>query len=417
MPKKKRVHPRPAAYDRGATPYFHGRTQILRDFEKILSDAQVSRKGTIHLIQGAPGAGKSALLDQCERKAKSQGWKVVQITADVLWNPWKMMRALGYMQIPTPDKIALSVSDLIQLEVSSSKTKKPLIRNLLGRRKRKPLLLMIDEAQKIYSPGKHKDKQYEDISGLLEIIHNGYLDKPIVLLAAGLRTTLSAFKALDISRFGGKNTVELGRLSDESARAIMHDWIMIEANVNDDPTEWIDAMVKETHGWARHVHSYAKYASDHLKENGGVMTPDGLTKVMEVGRQGRIQYYKQRLSEFDGDDVMYLSRAIAGIRSGKPFTKKIITSELKRNYNEQKAESLFRKFMEEGVIAKDDQAYSIPIPSMHEWLKSELRSTQERLRLSKEVPDENPDVYHMPKQKLSSDNYHSKSDRDRPDTR
>ncbi|MCY3999927.1 MAG: hypothetical protein OXF84_03840 [Bacteroidetes bacterium] len=44
-------------------------------------------------------------------------------------------------------------------------------------------------------------------------------------------------------------------------------------------------MVKETHGWAKHVHSYAKDASDYLKENAGIITPDGLAKVMELGRQ------------------------------------------------------------------------------------------------------------------------------------
>ena len=379
MARKKPPHPRTGAFDRGATPYFHGRTTILESFEKMLSDVRESRKGTIHLIQGAPGAGKSALLDQCERRAKSGGWKVIQITADALWDPWKMMDALGYMKIPTPDKVALSVSDLIKLEVSSSKTKNLFIRKLLGRRKRKPLLLIMDEAQKIYSPGEYTDQQRRDVKGLLESIHNGYLDKPIVFLAAGLGTTLSAFEALDISRFGAKNTVELGRLSENAERAVMRDWIMIEAKVTDYPTEWIDAMVKETHGWARHVHSYAKDASDYLKENGGVMTPDGLRTVMEIGRQGSILYYKQRLSEFDGDDVICFAESISGISAGMPFKKKTIISEFKREYSAKKSKNLFRKFIEKGIIARDGQLYSIPIPSMHEWLMSELQSSQERL--------------------------------------
>jgi len=65
MDKKKSKYIRAGAFDRGATPYFHGRTAILKEFDNILFNVRASRKGTIHLIVGDPGAGKSALLDQC----------------------------------------------------------------------------------------------------------------------------------------------------------------------------------------------------------------------------------------------------------------------------------------------------------------------------------------------------------------
>ncbi|MCY4000797.1 MAG: hypothetical protein OXF84_08340 [Bacteroidetes bacterium] len=67
-----------------------------------------------------------------------------------------------------------------------------------------------------------------------------------------------------------------------------------------------------------------------------------------------------------------------------PSLKKMIISEFKKEHDAEKAEDIFNKFMEKGVIVKDDQAYSIPIPSMHDWLKSELKRHKERLRLAKE---------------------------------
>ena len=59
-----------------------------------------------------------------------------------------------------------------------------------------------------------------------------------------------------------------------------------------DPAPWIDAIAQQTHGWPRHVHSYARHAAEHLKEKGGLMTPQGLKIVMELGEEGRKQYYK-----------------------------------------------------------------------------------------------------------------------------
>ena len=389
MAKKKIEHARTGAFDRGATPYFHGRTAILKDFESILSNVRASRKGTIHLIIGDPGAGKSALLDQCKKRAKLRGWKVVQITPATLWDPRKMMNALGYKNIPIPNTIALSVPDVLKLEASSSKPRKRFIPKILSKRKRRPLLLLMDEAQKLSSASEYTVEQREDVKELLDVIHNAHLRKPVVLLAAGLRTTLAALQVLDISRFGEKNIVRLGRLSENPERAVIRDWIMVEAAVKEYPAEWIDAIVKETLGWPRHVHSYARTASDYLIENGGMMTPEGLKEVMEEGRKGRIQYYTQRVEQMDGDDVLCLAEAINGVRAGAPFTKKMIISEFKKDHGADKAEGIFSKFIEKGVIVKDEQAYSIPIPSMHDWMKSELKRHKERLRLAKEDATEN----------------------------
>ncbi|MCY4000796.1 MAG: ATP-binding protein [Bacteroidetes bacterium] len=307
MAKKKSKYTRAGAFDRGATPYFHGRTAILKEFDNILFNVRASRKGTIHLIVGDSGAGKSALLDQCKKRAKLRGWKVVQITPATLWDPRKMMNALGYKNRPMPDTIALSVPDLLKLGASSSKPKKRLIPNILSKRKRKPLLLLMDEAQKLSSAIEYPVEQRDEVKEFLDVIHNAHLRKPIVLLAAGLRTSLAALQVLDISRFGEKNIVRLGQLSENPERAVIRDWIMVEAGVKEFPAEWIDAIVKETLGWPRHVHSYARNTSDYLIENGGVMTPEGLNEVMDVGRKGRIQYYTQRVEQMDGDDVLCLA--------------------------------------------------------------------------------------------------------------
>ena len=38
-----------------------------------------SEMGTTFLIQGAPGAGKTALFAECEKQAKGEGWRVARL--------------------------------------------------------------------------------------------------------------------------------------------------------------------------------------------------------------------------------------------------------------------------------------------------------------------------------------------------
>jgi len=95
MTEKESVDPRSGAFDRGPTPYFHGRSSILTDFRKTLSNVQTSEKGTVHLVYGAPGSGKSALLHECKKIAMRDQWESIYITVGALWNPDKLLNALG----------------------------------------------------------------------------------------------------------------------------------------------------------------------------------------------------------------------------------------------------------------------------------------------------------------------------------
>jgi len=227
---------------------------------------------------------------------------------------------------------------------------------------------------------KPNEEQGKIASNVLKAIHYGKIGKPTILLIAGLGSTRGIFRRLGISRFAENCNVEIGVLSRESERAVICDWIKLDAMAGGDPTPWIDAITAETQGWARHAYSYGKHALEYLKANGGVMSSDGLQKVLELGRNGRIQYYTQRSDEFDGDEIICLARALSGIRAGDPFTKKLLMSAFGREYATEEAEVLFNKFMEKGVIAKDGQLFCVPIPSMHDWIRSEFDRTQKKLR-------------------------------------
>ncbi|MCY4158912.1 MAG: hypothetical protein OXF48_04815, partial [Bacteroidetes bacterium] len=154
-------------------------------------------------------------------------------------------------------------------------------------------------------------------------------------------------------------------------RAVIYDWLTKEGGAQGNPAAWIDAIVQETHQWPRHVHSYAKHAAEHLKENGGIMTTQGLNAVIESGQEGRKQYYKQRVSKFYGDQLQRLMSSISNNPLGEPISRLAIISSLAQTYDDDKAEDLLKDFIEKGILEKSGKGLSIPIPSMHAWLKEE----------------------------------------------
>ncbi len=99
------------------------------------------------------------------------------------------------------------------------------------------------------------------------------------------------------------------------------------------------------------------------------MTQDGLSFVLEAGHQVRKECYKQRLRDFKPSESQCLARSIADVQPGIPMDDMDISSSMIEKFGDNKAEKLFKKFEEKGILEKTPTGYIVPIPSMHTWLK------------------------------------------------
>jgi len=81
--------------DRGPAEYFHGRGKIKNNFKNLIRKSLEKERGggSTFVIQGAPGAGKTALLYELEKLAKKRGWNVANIGVDALWDPDKLLES------------------------------------------------------------------------------------------------------------------------------------------------------------------------------------------------------------------------------------------------------------------------------------------------------------------------------------
>ncbi len=358
--------------DRGPAEYFHGRQEIIDTFTSALERYLGKKRGTTFLIQGAPGAGKTALLDKLSVEARAKNWDVAIIKMKDLYDPISMAQSLGESYVMDKQYVAnVGIHGLgggYSRNVAGYSSVDGLLKEGAPE---KGLILVLDEAQRMNEIP--VDSERHTITGdTLEMIHNGRIGRPVILLAAGLGTTESALNSLGISRFVRDCTVGLGALGEESEWAVIRDWLTKEGGAKGDPAPWIHAIAQQTHGWPQHIISYVDPAVAYLKSNNHRMTDDGLQIVLEKGAEHRIQYYRQRARGIDKRKRQVLAKTFNNVPLGETMEIDDIKSSLKQEYSKEEADYLFNKALEKGIIdERDDGDYGIPIPSMQTWLIEE----------------------------------------------
>lgn len=378
MRKSRPRSPVTTALDRGPARYFHGRKQILRDFSEIAAEAVQWKGGTTFLIQGAPGAGKTALLTECERMAQKRGWETTEISSSALWDPDALQQSLKLRRTWTLDEGAARVGVPWIGEAEISAGRAPQTVETLLRRGKRPLLLTLDEAHVL---GKEKlipPDHLHTVVNVLNAIHNGRLTRPVIFIAAGVGTTFDAFSSLGVSRFEGRCLVRLGALGKEAEQAILRDWLTKEGQAKGDPAAWIDAIAQEAHGWPQHILSYVDPALKQLGAARGEMTAEGLYAVLEAGRAKRGAYYEQRVRGFDEEYRQTFARLFVDLPLGGSITSNAIRAALTQDYGAEEAKRLFRSALDCGMLHKRSGRYTVPIPSMQDWLVSNYTRAREK---------------------------------------
>ncbi len=140
--------PPPTGRDRGPAAFFHGRKAIISSFETALSDTITLNAGTTFLIQGAPGAGKTALLDVLSSRAEEKKWEVSKISIEDLYTPASMAQSLGRSYTVDHEQAAKIGVKFIEggyvRSVAGHASPKEILKSLAPE---EGLILVLDEAQ------------------------------------------------------------------------------------------------------------------------------------------------------------------------------------------------------------------------------------------------------------------------------
>ena len=381
----------PTLQDRGAARHFHGRRTVLKNFMEELALARADSGGTTFLIQGPPGAGKTALLHKCAEEAEKAEWRTVEIRPDALHDPAIFMEELGERyEAERVDTGGAGAGSWIHVVWESHKAGMS-VKGLIKRAAKKGgLLLVLDEAQMIarYGYGQGGDVSGDvgaSLEGVLSHIHNGKIGAPVVLLAGGLGTSRLALQGVGISRFKGDCLVNLGHLSPVSERAVITDWLVKDgkAQKGEALDRWIRAIADETDGWPQHIMAYIQPAAHLAAGVQGQLTDEGLAGVLDQGRRRKADYYEARAEGFRDSECRAIAAMGAEMKSRSGLTDDEIIARLAKSGVKDPNE-LFSQAVWRGILARTPgRRYGIPIPSMRRWLEETFLPERERPTLAK----------------------------------
>ena len=342
--------------DKNEAVFFVGRKDIIAGIESTVAEienrikSETSETGLqpgmvlcnqeTWLIQGAPGAGKSALLAHLKNiwATRKNGPVVVEIDPNNLRNESFVTRKIANSIIPQQGAKLLNtvraieagfgvnfaieaegkvtdieqasdlvLEDLAQLYSEDAFTvcKRLLNGDSPKRPKLRPIVVMVDEVQTF---------EQEDVA-LLRNLHNGRHGLPILAVLYGLAYSKSKLAAERISRFdtsGGQSHVQtLGALEAGEAAESVHamlDGYRIKGRDNTNLPEKIGEWCND---WPHHLFHYMVGLVNQLKFNYLDLARVDEAAVRSFGDRCRLQYYNDRLDNSPISDCEKLLADVA----------------------------------------------------------------------------------------------------------
>ena len=352
--------------NRGPTPFFHGRTEELASFDRALGDTHYGMDdGTIFIVQGAPGVGITALLHECAKRARSSGWRTVDIKCSALHDSGELARTLGLTVGVEADIHAdvyvgrkyrrVSVEEVLQIAVGPN-----------------GMVLVLDEAQDLRLEGRVDSGVKASLVINLDRLLNGSMGVPVVLLAGGLGTTQDVIGSFGIARFPTRGVYTLGALEREAARDMVRDWLVWSGGAPKDHSDlpsWLDILVSQSDGWPQNLYNYAYEAVQWAKKHDGKLTPQVPESVLVKGRESCEKYYAGQVTDVKRPVLVALANMAQQQGQTGVLSERELVAAFAAAWPTLPGEESFDTLLYKGVIARTRYFdYCVPIPSMQDWL-------------------------------------------------
>ncbi len=334
--------------DRNRARFFVGREPQIRDIEQACADAMAEYRaggklaGATRLIQGAPGAGKTALLEHLDglfgSPKKPDGFlsrvfrkepqgpplpKTLLLNRGALANlpgvaaqiaecldagrarQWRQTHSRAVsMQTGAPGMASASSSETVATAACSPSFAE--LRRIFPPQDWKwPICLMVDEIQNLE----------REEAATLEALHLGTAGLPVVPVLAGLANSREVLARCGISRLSEDGVHTLRRLeAGEPAEAVRR---MLDAYRVDiagaDAGCWAERIEEYSDRWPQHLQNAMRSLAEELVEADGVLAEVDEAAVFARARERRLQAYRARRSPQMQEAVFLLARVMAGV--------------------------------------------------------------------------------------------------------
>ena len=295
--------------DRGIASFFVGRSALIEDIERAAASALRNASAgwryasPTRLIQGAPGAGKSALLAHLEQKWSLAGKAaphVLPVHLEELADPDRIAQAIAARLDPRrAERCRRTETRSGSIGVSgvggawAAETAPPAgfgaLRDMFSpERWERPLCLLVDEVQNL-EPGQ---------AGVIRRLHEAVDGLPIVPVLAGLANAQHVLARRGISRLSVGAVHMMGRLEPgqpaESVRAMLEGF-RVEA-VEADAARWAGLLEDLSDRWPQHLRNGMRALAEGLLATGGALASVDEKAVPAGAEKRRLDSYRARRS-------------------------------------------------------------------------------------------------------------------------
>ena len=310
--------------------------QIEDDLDVVMEEAGApdgDASGLTQLIQGAPGAGKTALLKELVRRWRTAererltsvpnepatGIPVpVMLDRDLLYDEGETVLAItaamakarggaGEQWRTNPERFrltettglkgaisapGLSVGGQRGSAVAPQEATFDVLRELQPPSTWvRPVCLMVDEIQGVAMDAKE----------VLNKLHNRMEGLPVLTVLAGLGDSydhLNNEKKVGLSRFGSEVIHDIGCLAPEEAGESVHGMLALFRVVRTpaDVRWWAERIAEDSDGWPQHFHNGQRALAEGLLATGGRLGDVDAASVIERARKLREGSYERRIS-------------------------------------------------------------------------------------------------------------------------
>ena len=398
----------------GREAFFHGRDDeydIFRDAVESLRAGQIG--GGTMIFQGAPGAGKSALMQECMEAVRCHStpddpWVAVSIKPDTLVSPADVVMDLidaankesDRLSKIAPDAIARNFKKLLDLggklygELSergvgiagfsvggrsqTASLSEMTVRSARIFREASPLLekfhlvVFVDEAQNTPEAGTTK--------GVMGCLQDPPKEIPLVAAFFGLSDTEQVLRQCGLSRYADERVVNLQPL--ETADATGSFRRMFDAyytGAEEEKDFWADALADLSQGWPQHINRVGVAAGRVIQTNESQLERHLLEQALKNGVERKNKYYAGRLAAGSNPPWVYKQLALkaadkqgelAGILS---YEEVIRLTESSRKTTDQTIGEFLTNALHAGLLAPLSELpfhYRFPIPSLGDYLRA-----------------------------------------------
>ena len=347
--------------------------------------------GTTRVIQGAPGAGKTAMLHELEGR-----WKDTGATAPIAVRLQKTMlddvderitgavapELLEKLRQTREGRLRYGLNTVISMEHERGRSVRPVsaslhvLKELIPVNRWRTVCLMIDEIQNADSP----------MRGFLEDLHLNEVGLPVVPLYAGLGTSVHVLSRLGLSRLDESAVLNVGCLdTGDAAAAVRMMFDRYRVDQDDTQVDWPAYVAGISDGWPQHLHNGMRSLAQELVAAQGRLADVRVPRFLEREWAFRDTTYGYRMSDetVGAEDLI---RKLMREMPPKGMHERDVSVFVRRHGRspddldhagwwipeDMTPENFIRHLVHRGVLQDiGGRTYVCPIPSFRNWLSGE----------------------------------------------